>query len=163
MSKKTSLYIRNFVFGVEDSLVSTGGVLTGVAFASQSKEMILLTGLVVIFVEAFSMGAGSFLSEHSVQGFSNETSSPIAHAFTGGIVMFLSYFVTGFITLVPYLIWDPIIAIKISVISALIALFILGLVISRISKVNMIQEGLKMVIVGGIAIAIGIVVASLVS
>jgi VIT1/CCC1 family predicted Fe2+/Mn2+ transporter len=159
---KASLYIRNFVFGVEDSLVSTGGVLTGIAFAGVSKSTILLTGIVVIFVEAFSMGAGSFLSEHSVQGYEQGSHQPFGSSFAGGVVMFFSYFVAGFITLTPYLIWEPHIAIKVSVIAALVALFILGLIIARISKVNMLKEAFKMVIVGGIAMGLGILVGSLV-
>ena len=57
---KTALYLRNFIFGVEDSLVSTVGLLSGVAVANVDQATIFLTGMVLIFVEAFSMGVGSF-------------------------------------------------------------------------------------------------------
>jgi VIT1/CCC1 family predicted Fe2+/Mn2+ transporter len=53
MSK--TIYLRNFIFGVEDSLVSTVGLLSGVAVAGVASRTILLTGVVLIFVEAFSM------------------------------------------------------------------------------------------------------------
>ncbi|MFH1769079.1 MAG: VIT1/CCC1 transporter family protein [Parcubacteria group bacterium] len=162
MTKKTSLYIRNFVFGVEDSLVSTGGVITGIALAGVEKETILMTGIVVICVEAFSMGAGSFLSEQSVQSYTKDTEHSFKKAFAGGAIMFLSYSVAGFIPLAPYLIWDCCTAIPISIVSSLIALFILGVLIARISKINMFYEGLKMVAVGGMAMLLGRIAGSII-
>jgi len=62
-----AVYVRNFVFGVEDSLVSTVGLLSGIASAGASTATIFLTGTVLIFVEAFSMAVGSYLSEESVE------------------------------------------------------------------------------------------------
>ena len=62
------MFLRNTVFGVEDSLVSTVGLLSGIAATgSVSKSFILLTGIVYISVEAFSMAVGSFLSEEFVE------------------------------------------------------------------------------------------------
>ena len=49
-----ALYIRNFVFGVEDSLASTVGLLSGIATAGVNASTIVVTGAVLIFVEAFS-------------------------------------------------------------------------------------------------------------
>lgn len=57
--------IRDIVFGLEDGLVSTLGVITGIAEGSKSGYIVVLSGLVVIFVEALSMAAGSFLSAKS--------------------------------------------------------------------------------------------------
>ena len=64
-------YFRNFIFGVEDSLVSTVGLLSGIAIADVPGHTIFLTGVVLIFVEAFSMAAGTFLSEYSAEEDSN--------------------------------------------------------------------------------------------
>ncbi len=61
------VYLRNFVFGVEDSLVSTVGLLSGVAAAGVETKTIVLTGVVLIIVEALSMAVGSYLSEYSVE------------------------------------------------------------------------------------------------
>ena len=54
--KKYSLIVRNFTFGVEDSLVSTVALLAGIAIANVETKTIVLTGIVLIFVE----GAGNF-------------------------------------------------------------------------------------------------------
>lgn len=57
--------IRDLVFGIEDSLVSTLGVITGVAGGTQDRYTVLLAGVVVIIVEALSMAAGTYLSAKS--------------------------------------------------------------------------------------------------
>jgi vacuolar iron transporter family protein len=57
--------LRELVFGLEDGLVSTMGVITGIASGTGLRVVVILSGLVVIFVEALSMAAGSFLSSKS--------------------------------------------------------------------------------------------------
>ena len=58
-------YLRDLTFGVEDGIVSSFGVLIGVAIGAKSSHMVQLTGLVVIAVEALSMAVGTFLSARS--------------------------------------------------------------------------------------------------
>lgn len=57
--------IRELVFGLEDSLVSTVGVVIGVAAGTEDRQVVILTGVVLVVVEALSMAAGSFLSSKS--------------------------------------------------------------------------------------------------
>lgn len=57
--------IRELVFGLEDSLVSTLGVVIGVAAGTEDARVVLLTGVVLVVVEALSMAAGSYLSSKS--------------------------------------------------------------------------------------------------
>ncbi|HRH32376.1 MAG TPA: VIT1/CCC1 transporter family protein, partial [bacterium] len=57
--------IREVVFGLEDSLVSTLGTVSGVAVGSGDKYVVVLSGVVLVFVEAVSMAAGSYLSSKS--------------------------------------------------------------------------------------------------
>ena len=57
--------IRELVFGIEDSLVSTVGVVVGVAAGAHDARIVVLSGAVLIVVEALSMAAGSFLSSKS--------------------------------------------------------------------------------------------------
>lgn len=54
--------VRDIVFGLQDGLVSTVGVLTGIAAGTNNHFVIILSGFVLIMVEALSMGVGSFLS-----------------------------------------------------------------------------------------------------
>ncbi len=57
--------VREIVFGLEDSLVSTLGAVTGMAAGTGDLKIVLLSGVVLIFVEALSMSAGSYLSTKS--------------------------------------------------------------------------------------------------
>lgn len=64
--------IREIVFGLEDSLVSTVGTVTGVAVGSGDRFVVILSGLVLVVVEAISMAAGSYLSSKSAKEVSAE-------------------------------------------------------------------------------------------
>ena len=155
--KVTSIsYFRNFIFGVEDSLVSTVGLLSGIAIADVPRETIFLTGAVLIFVEAFSMAAGSFLSESSAEEYASGTSKPKRSSLISGAVMFCSYFVSGFIPLSPYVFWPVNAALTLSILFSVVALLVLGAISGQISKTSVVKNALRMAIVGGVAIAIGI-------
>ncbi|HJV32452.1 MAG TPA: VIT1/CCC1 transporter family protein [Patescibacteria group bacterium] len=57
--------IRELIFGLEDGLVSTMGAVAGIAAGTENGRVVILSGLVIIAVEALSMAAGSFLSNKS--------------------------------------------------------------------------------------------------
>ena len=157
MVRRSALYFRNFIFGVEDSLVSTVGLLSGILVGGVPRGTIFLTGIVLILVEAFSMAAGSFLSESSAQEYVDQEEKG-HRPFWGGVVMFISYFVAGFIPLAPYLIYaEASAALPVSVAVSLAALFILGLVGGSLSNGNLLRRGTRMMVVGGVAIAAGVI------
>jgi len=156
-------YLRNFVFGVEDSLVSTVGLLSGVAIAGMQRKEIFITGIVLIFVEAFSMAVGAFLSEHSVKEYLRQTELTARPSVKNGLVMFVSYFVSGLVPLFPYIILPTAAAFWYSIAASLAALFILGVIGGKISKVNVYRNGIKIFIIGGIAVAVGVIVGKIVA
>ncbi|MFA6314853.1 MAG: VIT1/CCC1 transporter family protein [Candidatus Paceibacterota bacterium] len=156
-------YFRNFIFGVEDSLVSTVGLLSGIAVAGMSKEDIFLTGIVLIFVEAFSMGAGSFIAESSADEFTTGKEKVTLKNIFSGLVMFISYFISGFIPLSSYLFLPVGQALYYSILFSTIALFVLGLVGAKISKGNLLLNGIRVVVIGGIAIILGLIVGTFAS
>lgn len=158
------IVMRNFVFGVEDSLVSTVGLLSGIAAVGTARETVILTGVVLIFVEAFSMAVGSFLSEHSAEEYAegrHEGSSERNSRFAG-FIMFASYFTSGFIPLAPYLIFEGMGAVAASVAVSLAALFGLGAAAARAAGVRVLREALRMLLVGGTAVAVGVAVGTMV-
>ncbi len=156
--EKKALYVRNFVFGVEDSLVSTVGLLSGIAIAQVPRETIFLTGVVLICVEAFSMAAGSFLSEYSAEDYVEQREVSARRPIAAGVVMFFSYFLSGFVPLLPYVFFETNQAFLLSIALSLAALFILGMVDARFSRVRVARNALRMALVGGIAIVVGVLV-----
>ncbi|MEK7109289.1 MAG: VIT1/CCC1 transporter family protein [Patescibacteria group bacterium] len=156
-------FFRNFVFGVEDSLVSTVGLLSGIALASVSRETIFLTGIVLIFVEAFSMSAGSFLSESSAEEYAGGADQPARNNVVAAVIMFFSYFFAGFVPLFPYLLWPVGTALALSVLLSMATLFCLGLVSATLSRTGLIRSGLRMAAIGGLAIVVGALAGAVVS
>ena len=49
------------MFGAQDGLLTTLGIVTGVGGATGDRPTIILTGLISLFVGALSMGAGQYL------------------------------------------------------------------------------------------------------
>jgi len=159
----TASYVRNFIFGVEDSLVSTVGLLAGVASADLPRATIVLTGGVLILVEAISMAAGSFLSEQSAKEYVRRAEAPVGRAVVDGTIMFFAYALAGLIPLAPYLLLPVSAAFGWSIALSLIALFALGAAAARNFGIRVFRQGLRMFIVGGLAIAVGVLVAQLLS
>ena len=155
--KVNKLFIRNFVFGAEDSLVSTVGLLSGMAVADVSKVTIIITGVILIFVEAFSMGVGSYLSEYITDAVKDPKRKMSALA---GVIMLISYMIAGFVPLSPYIFLEGKQALVVSISFSLLALVGLGIVSSYLSKTNIVKNTIRMFILGGSAIAVGIIVSS---
>ncbi len=152
-------YLRNFVFGVEDSLVSTVGLLSGIAAAGVARNTILLTGMVLIFVEAFSMAVGSYLSENTAEEYmADGAMASNRSSLISAVIMFVSYFISGLIPIFPYMFLGSATAFPISIALACLSLFTLGMVSGKILKINIWKNALKMFVMGGIAIAIGVLV-----
>ena len=156
-------YFFNFIFGVEDSLVSPVGLLSGVAVAEVPRATILLTGVVLLLVEGLSMAVGSFLTESSVGEYTHQTKGTTRNSIVSGLIMFFSYFLCGFIPLSPYMFWSIDVALKVSIGFSIISLFILGVIGAKISGVSLLGDGFKMAFVGGIAIIVGILAGNLLS
>ena len=158
MNKQTELYLRNIVFGISDSLVSTVGLLAGIDVAGTSRQAIILTGIIYAFVEAFSMAVGSFLSEQSAEEYEAKGEAPETGPFTAGTVMFITFILASFIPIIPYVIFGLAVALWCSIGFSLLALFAVGMVSAKIVKVKMWRHALKMMLLGGAAIVIGVIV-----
>lgn len=160
-NKTFILYVRNFIFGAEDSLVSTVGMLAGIASAGVAQKEIVISGVVLICVEAFSMSVGTFLSERTTEESSPNYEQQKSSSLLASIIMFFSYFICGLIPLSPYLIISVGWAFWFSIIASLISLFILGFVSAKILKTHIVKSSLRMFIIGGLAIGLGVVVGIL--
>lgn len=155
-------YLRTFVFGVEDSLVSTVGLLSGIAAAGVSRTTILVTGVVLVFVEALSMAVGELLSENSAEEYLAQGDVPLKSSFDEGALMFVSYIVSGFIPLAPYLLLENSHAFSASIALSLAVLFIVGVVSGKVSNAHAVRNGVRMTLVGSLAVIAGVFIGSLV-
>ena len=154
--------MRNFIFGVEDSLVSTVGLLSGVSFAGLGSRYIIASGIILILVEAISMGAGVFISEDSANEL--KTDDKPDNKISDAVVMFISYITVWIIPLLPYFFSQYTgTAFYYSVIFSLLSLFTVGLFKGLVVKKNPFWSGIKITLIGAVVIAIAVTVGQLVS
>lgn len=154
---RASALIRNFTFGVEDSLSSSVGLLTGIASAQMGTPALIITGFILIFIEALSMGIGSFLSDQSANQYQTHHSVSTGSSLPGAVVMFVSYFVSGFIPLGPYILFPRNIAFPVSIFASLLALLLLGIFNAYLARTSIFKNSLRMLLFGGVVIAAGVV------
>jgi VIT1/CCC1 family predicted Fe2+/Mn2+ transporter len=148
-------FVRNLTYGLEDSLISTTGVLVGVASAGFSRKAIIITGLILILVEATSMAFGAFLAEENFLKTARTPYTTKQVAFYA-LVMFLSYTIAGLIPLLPFVFgWRH--AVVISMLLAMTALFSMIWIFQR----NM-TKAIIMTSIGYVILVISIKVGMLV-
>lgn len=157
-------YLREIIFGLEDSFVSTLGAVTGIAAGSHDRSIVILSGFVIVAVEALSMAAGSYLSSKAVSDAEPEArkdEGDLLHPALGGAVMGISYAIAGLVPLAPYVFAPLGVATGVSVGLTLLMLFASGVWQTRYTKRHWGKSGLEMLLVGGAAIGLGYLVGRL--
>ena len=149
-------YFRSTVFGFQDALVSTTGIVVGISAGVSDKKFIILSALVAISVEALSMGAGQYLSEKSVHDLPNNHHRD--DLLVGSLIMFFSYLIGGFIPILPIFFAIPPISSILSVSFAFIGLFLLGFFKAKLFSGKIWRSALEMLTIGGLTTLIGLLV-----
>lgn len=150
-------YIRSAFFGLQDGLVSTTGVVVGISAGIHDKPIIILASLVAVSVEASSMAAGQYSSEKAVHQM-DRTGKHNDSLITGALIMFFSYLIAGMVPIVPVLLVGPPTSSFYGVAFALIGLFATGWARGKITKDNPFKNAVELLIIGGTATAIGLIV-----
>ena len=144
--------VRNIVYGVQDSLFSTSGVVVGTALAGLGRRDIVVTGAILVLVEALSMSFGAFVSEDSFIRTAGGSAST-GRVATYAAVMFASYVAAGLIPLLPFLLdLDP--AWKYSIAATLVAIFGLMMAVERRPAKASVLTGVGAIILG-VSIVVG--------
>lgn len=167
-------HLREVVFGLEDGLVSTLGVVTGIASGTQNRAVIMLSGMVVVTVESLSMAAGTFLSNKTEidqhrskfhrgrMGDGHEIDHK--HPATDALAMGAAYVIGGGIPVLAYLLTMNVnLGILLSVGMTFVGLFMVGIMKGKMTKTNLLRSGLEMVVVAMGAAGVGWLVGEIVS
>lgn len=147
---KDPFFIRNLTYGLEDSLISTTGLLAGITFAGMPNQYVVIAGIILILVEALSMGFGSLVSEESFL-ITAKTKYTIGQVVFYALTMFISYVVAGAVVLAPY-------ALNLEnsyAVSIILAIGLLFVLIFAIQKD--ITKAILMTCIGAVILAITIV------
>ena len=159
MKKIQKEYLQSAMFGFNDALVSTTGVIVGISTGTNNKAVVILAGVVTILVEALSMGSGQYLSSKSAHQLDKQDSFRVP--LISGIIMFWSYFAAGLVPLVPIFFFPMNYSRDVAIVASLIGLLVLGYAKGKIVDVSPIRSAIEIFVIGGLATAIGIVVGSI--
>ena len=163
--------MREIVFGLEDSLVSTLGAVTGIAVGTGSQYIVILSGLVLITAEATSMAAGSYLSTkhareadtlyHTHNNF--EVQEEASHPVRASLVMGAFYLAGGVVPLVPYFLLDVRAAVLPAIGITAATLFLVGVWAASFTQTSKLKSGIEMTAVSLAAAFIGYAIGRLVA
>lgn len=152
-------YLRSVMFGLQDGLVSTTGVVVGISAGVPDRAIIILASFVAVSVEASSMAAGQYSSEKAVHQIDRRHRHH-DDLIIGAGLMFFSYLLAGLIPIAPFLIFAPDIARVLSIGFALLSLFAVGYIKGRVVKSRPLRSAVEMFAIGGLATVIGLIVGN---
>jgi len=150
-------YLRSIMFGFQDGLVSTTGVVAGISAGVDVKSIIVLAAFVAVSVEASSMAAGQYTSEKAVHQL-DKTGRHKDSLLLGATLMFFSYLFAGLIPIIPILLFDKPASNFLSIGAAMLALFILGFIKGKIVENSPLRSATELFLIGGTATAVGLAV-----
>ncbi|PIR79820.1 MAG: hypothetical protein COU25_03580 [Candidatus Levybacteria bacterium CG10_big_fil_rev_8_21_14_0_10_35_13] len=153
-------YLRSLMFGLQDGIVSTTGVVIGISIGVNNKAIIVLAALVAVMVEASSMAAGQYSSEKAVHQM-DKTGSHTDNLIVGALIMFIAYLLGGSFAIVPIIVFDQPIARVLAIVSAFIGLFIIGYIKGYLVEHRPLRSAFELFIIGSVATTVGVVIGYL--
>lgn len=157
MAKINEDYLRSLMFGLQDGLVSTTGVVVGISVGTNNKPIIILAALVAVMVEATSMAAGQYSSEkavHQLDKVGKHTDSLLL----GAAIMFFAYFIGGMFSIIPTIVFGQPEAQLIAVLSAFAGLFLVGFIKGKLVEHHPLKSAVELFFIGAVATIIGLAV-----
>ncbi len=150
-------YLRSGLFGIQDGLVSTTGVVVGISTGIEDKAIIILASLVAVTVEASSMAAGQYSSEKAVHQM-DKTGKHTDSLIIGALIMFFGYLIGGIVPIIPTILFNQPQARNLAILSAFIGLFILGYVKGHIVEHKPFRSAIELFVIGAVATTVGLIV-----
>lgn len=169
MSKKEahgngSAVIRDVILGGQDGLVNVFGVVLAVAAATQSKYIILISGLAATFAESISMAAVAYTSGRAGEEYyrkkrrviAEEFEHPVRDAFVVGVAAIVG----SFIPLLPFMFLSVQNAFWSTIIISTLVLFVSGAIKAKYTGANPFRSAVEMAAVGMTAAIAGYLIGA---
>jgi predicted membrane protein (TIGR00267 family) len=149
--------VREIVMGAQDNLTTVVAVMLGVSIGSGRADVVALAGLSAAVAEAVSMGGVLYSSTRAEAALEahmatapTDRRAALAPA-ASGIVTCLAALCGGLVPLTPFVLLPLPTAIYVSVGASMLALFLLGSLIGRISGSTWWRDGIRLLLVAGLA------------
>lgn len=152
-------YLRSLMFGLQDGIVSTTGVVVGISTGVPNKEIIVLAALVAVMVEATSMAAGQYSSEKAVHQM-DKTGKHTDSLLLGAVIMFFAYLAGGMFSVIPTLLFRQPEARIIAIMCSFVGLFLIGYLKGHLVDHKPLRSAIELFIIGSVATGIGLLVGT---
>jgi VIT1/CCC1 family predicted Fe2+/Mn2+ transporter len=150
--------LREILMGAQDNLTNVLAVVLGVAIGAGRSDLVALAGSAAAIAEAISMGGVLYTSSRAQRQAERAAGEPAAHGVEtrlspawSGLTTFGAALVAGLIPLAPFWVLPFSSAAVLSVLISLGVLFGLGALTGRISGGTWWRDGLRLLVVAGLA------------
>ena len=157
--ERLGVRLKDFILGFQDGIVSSLGLVLGVAVATLNSSVVIISGISGALAEFISMAAVAYTSTEAAEAFykteadhkkwkiPKEYKSP----FESSLLVGFSDLAGSAIAIIPFLILKLNTAIVVSIILSALFLFLTGVIETKLTTGNWIKSGLKLTIIGLIA------------
>jgi VIT1/CCC1 family predicted Fe2+/Mn2+ transporter len=158
--------VREVLMGAQDNLTNVLAVMLGVSVGSGRADLVALAGVSAAVAEAVSMGGVLYSSTRAEDALDarDAGAAPVgrlglAPAWSG-LATFVAALVGGLVPLLPFAVLPLPTAVAASIATSIVALFALGVAIGRVSGTVPWRDGLRLVLVAGVAAVAAALVGS---
>ena len=143
--------------GIEGGFAIFTGIVVGLSFEVTSRDLLLITAVIGIVVNAFNSSAVRYASEHYLDELDgHETRRPFHSYFLPAFVEFVAYALVSAIVILPLIFVQPLqIAIISCVALTLFVLFLAGLYRGTLLHTHRIRDGFELMLLGALIIVVG--------
>jgi VIT1/CCC1 family predicted Fe2+/Mn2+ transporter len=144
-------YVREWIYGANDGLVTTFAVVAGTAGGGLSPQVVLIAGVANLLADGLSMGVGSYLSIRSYESVRASQALPEeeAHPARHGAATFAAFVAAGALPLLPYALgFDPVLAFVSAIALTFLAMFVVGALRSLVATTKWWAAGAEMLGLG---------------
>ncbi len=158
--------IRDIILGGQDGLVNVLGLALGVAAATQTTTMVLVSGLVGTFAESISMAAVAYTGFKAAREVNRSARGRVrkfmlkeyGHPVHSAVLVGLASLVGSLIPLIPFFVLPVRDGMYASVVLCAIVLFILGSYEGKLAKRDTVKAGFELLTIGMLAALAGFVI-----
>lgn len=155
--------VRSIILGGQDGLVNVLGIVLAVAKATQSKRVILISGLAATFAESISMAAVAYTSAKAGNEYYSarkKRNHEFDHPLRDALVVGFSALVGSIVPLIAFLCWSVFTASWATLIISTVVLFIAGILKGKYTGVPMVRSGVELAVIGMVAAIAGYVIGA---
>lgn len=144
--------LHDIILGGQDGLVNVLGIVLGVAAATASTRIVLISGLAATFAESISMGAVAYTSTKAAKeyylGLARRVPREYEDPLASGMVVGFSAIAGSLVPLLPFFFLPVTASVWLSLIICTLSLFMVGAVKAKVTVGTWWRSGVELMLIG---------------